>query len=127
MATWPKDELRRIAERDDLRVSPFREDGTTYGTPTRVWSVVVEDALYIRAYNGQGSRWYRAAVRQQAGRIHAAGMTKEVSFEPVDGPINDRIDDAYKEKYRGNSYLSSMIAARPRSATVKVMPRDAER
>ena len=52
----------------------------------------------MRAYNGQNSRWYQAAVRQKAGRITAAGMTKEVTFEPVDGPINDRIDDAYRDE-----------------------------
>jgi hypothetical protein len=96
----------------------------TYGTPTWIWSVAVEDALYVRAYHGRDSRWYGAAVRQKAGRITAAGMTKEVAFEPLDGPINDRIDDAYRAKYRGSPYLSSMIGARARSATVKVMPRD---
>ena len=32
MTTWPKDELREIAESDELHVSPFREDGRTYGT-----------------------------------------------------------------------------------------------
>jgi hypothetical protein len=85
MATWSKDELRKIAEADDLHISPFREDGVTYGTPTWIWSVAVGDALYVRAYNGQNSRWYQAAVRQKAGRITAAGMTKEVTFEPVDG------------------------------------------
>jgi hypothetical protein len=47
---------------------------------------------------------------------------KEVTFEPVDGPINDLIDDAYRAKYRGSPYLGSMISARARSATVKVMP-----
>jgi hypothetical protein len=36
----------------------------------------------VRGYNGQNSRWYQAAVRQKAGRITAAGMTKEVGFEP---------------------------------------------
>ena len=51
-ANWPKDELRRIAETDDLQISPFREDGATYGTPTWIWSVAVDDALYVRAYNG---------------------------------------------------------------------------
>ena len=66
----------------------------------------------------------QAAERQKAGRIIAAGMTKEVTFEPVDGPINDRIDDAYRAKYRGSPYLNSMIGARARSATVKVMPRE---
>ena len=50
-------------------------------------------------------------------------MTKEVSFEPVEGPINDRIDDAYRVKYRGSPYLKPMITARARSATIKIMPR----
>jgi hypothetical protein len=91
MSTWPTEELRKIAEIDDLHISPFREDGRTYGTPTWIWSVMVDDALYVRGYNGQKSRWYQAAVRQKAGRITAAGMTKEVTFEPVDGAINYRI------------------------------------
>jgi NADP-dependent 3-hydroxy acid dehydrogenase YdfG len=34
------------------------------GTPTWIWSVAVDDALYVRGYNGQNSRWYQAAVRQ---------------------------------------------------------------
>jgi hypothetical protein len=98
LMTWSKDDLRKIAEADDLHVSPFREDGKTYGTPTWIWSVVVDDALYVRGYNGQKSRWYQAAVQQKAGRITTAGMTKEVTFEPANGPINDRIDDAYRAK-----------------------------
>jgi aryl-alcohol dehydrogenase-like predicted oxidoreductase len=122
MATWSKDELRMIAEADDLHISPFREDGVTYGTPTWIWSVVVDDALYVRGYNGRNSRWYRAAVRQKAGRIVAAGMTKEVTFEPVQGPINDLIDEAYRAKYHASPYLRPMIGARARSATVRVMP-----
>jgi hypothetical protein len=122
MATWSKDELSKIAEGDDLHISPFREDGKTYGTPTWIWSVVVDDALYVRAYNGQKSRWYQAALRQGAGRITAAGMTKEVSFEQVDGPINERIDEAYRAKYRGSTYLNPMIRARARAASVKIVP-----
>ncbi|APW64113.1 DUF2255 family protein [Paludisphaera borealis] len=126
MTTWPKDELRKIAEADDLHISPFREDGATYGTPTWIWSVAVDDALYVRAYNGKNSRWYRAAVRRKAGRITAAGMTKEVVFEPVDGSINERVDEAYRAKYRGSPYLSPMIGPTARSATVKVMPRETD-
>ncbi len=124
MAAWLKDELRQIAEADDLHISPLREDGVTYGTPTWIWSVALGDALYVRAYYGQDSRWYQAAVQQKAGRITAAGMTKEVTFEPIGGPLNDLIDDAYRAKYAGNPYLSPMIGGRARSATVKVMPRE---
>ncbi len=124
MTTWPKGELRKIAESDDLHISPFREDGVSYGTPTWIWSVAVDDALYVRAYSGRKSRWYQAAMRQKAGRITAAGMTKEVTFEPVEGPINDRIDNAYRAKYRGSPYLSPMIGARARSVTVRIAPRE---
>jgi len=123
MSSWPKDELRRIAEADDLHIAPFREDGATYGTPTWIWSVAVDGALYVRGYNGQKSRWYQAAVRQKAGRIIAAGVTKEVTFEPVEEPINDRIDAAYRAKYNGSPYLDPMIGKRARSATVRITPR----
>lgn len=122
MTSWSKDELRRIANTDDLHISPFREDGVTYGTPTWIWSVVVDDGLYVRAYNGTSSRWYTAAMQQNAGRIIAAGITKDVIFEPVKGAINDQIDDAYRTKYKSSPYLPPMIGARARSATVKIVP-----
>ena len=124
MSSWTKNELERIAKTDDLHISPFRQDGTTYGTPTWIWSVVVDGDLYVRAYNGRNSRWHRAAMQQKAGRITAAGITKEVAFEPVDGAIQDRIDDAYRAKYKGSEYLQPMIGTRARSETVKVTPRE---
>jgi len=50
-------------------------------------------------------------VRKKARRITAAGITKEVTFEPVTlkssvGEINDRIDDAYRVKHKG-SHIST--------------------
>jgi hypothetical protein len=124
MSTWSKEELLRIAETDDLHISPFREDGVTYGTPTWIWSVVVGDGLYVRAYNGPSSRWYRAAMQQKGGRITAAGMAREVTFEPVKSSIKDRIDEAYSAKYETSPYLEPMIGERARSATVQIVPRD---
>ena len=124
MSAWLKKELEGIAQTDDLHISPLREDGKTYGTPTWIWSVVVDGALYVRAYNGEDSRWYKAALRQKAGRITAAGITKEVAFEPVDGQLNDRIDDAYRAKYASSPYLKPMIDERARGATVRVVPHE---
>jgi hypothetical protein len=60
-----KDELKKIDYTDDLHISPFREDGMTYGTPIWIWSVVLADSLYVCAYNGTASRWYKAAIQQQ--------------------------------------------------------------
>ena len=48
---------------------------------------------------------------------------KEVAFAPVEGPTNDRIDEAYRAKYRESPYLAPMVAERARSATVKITPR----
>lgn len=124
MSTWSKEELRKIADTNDFHISPFREDGITYGTPTWIWSVVVDDGLYVRPYNGKSSRWYKAAMRQNSGRITAAGMTKDVSFKPVKDSMNDRIDDAYRTKYKGSPYLKPMISTRARAATVRVIPRE---
>jgi hypothetical protein len=124
MTAWNQEQLKQIATSDDLHISPLREDGATYGTPTWIWSVALDDALYVRGYNGQSSTWYQAAVRQKAGRIIAAGITKEVTFEPVDGPINDQIDAAYRAKYGNSPYLQPMISARARFATIRIMPRE---
>jgi hypothetical protein len=122
MTFWTRDELQKIADTDDLHISPFREDGVTYGMPTWIWSVVVDDSLYVRAYNGTASRWYKAAMQQTRGRITAAGMTKDVTFEPVGDSMNDRIDDAYRAKYKSSPYLSPMTSERSRSATVRIEP-----
>jgi hypothetical protein len=75
--TWSSDELRRIAETDDLHISPFREDGVADGTPAWIWSVAVDGGLYVRAYNGQNSQWYQAALRQRAGRIRPQRVARE--------------------------------------------------
>jgi hypothetical protein len=80
--TWSNDELRKIAATDDLHISPLRDDG--YGTPTWIWFVAFDSDFYVRAYNGPSSRWYKAAMRQKAGRITAAGLMRDVSFAPVE-------------------------------------------
>jgi hypothetical protein len=80
--------------------------------------------LYVRGYNGQESKWYRAAARQKARRILAAGLTKEVMFEPIEGPVLNSIDDAYRAQYRDNRYLEPIIGPRARAATIKIAPRD---
>lgn len=122
MNRWTKNEIDRIAAADDLHIAPFREDGKTYGTPTWIWSVAVDGELFVRAYSGKNSSWYRAAVRQRAGRIIAAGMTLDVQFEPADESLNNRIDSAYRAKYASSPYLRPMIGAEAHSATVRITP-----
>ncbi|MFE4968610.1 DUF2255 family protein [Streptomyces sp. NPDC056660] len=48
MSTWDQAQPRALAAADDLHISPYREDGRTYGTPTWIRSVVVAGDLYVR-------------------------------------------------------------------------------
>jgi hypothetical protein len=123
MKNWPKDELQRIAGTDDLHISPLREDHVTYGTPTWIWSVVVGGKLFVRAYNGQSSQWHKAAMRQKAGSITAAGMSREVVFQPANIEVQEVIDAAYRAKYSSSPYLKPMIGSQAQSATVEISPR----
>jgi hypothetical protein len=123
MSSWSQEALDVIAETEDLYVSPFREDGTTYGTPTRTWALVVDGAVYVRAANGQQSRWYQAAISQKAGRVRVAGKSHEVTFEPVGSEVDVAIDVAYEEKYPASSAVPIMQGDGPKSATVRISPR----
>jgi hypothetical protein len=123
MNSWNEDDLRAIAESHDLYISPFREDGVTYGTPTLVWPLVVDGEVYVRAANGQQSRWYAAALSQKAGRIRVGGKDYEVTFEPGASETASAIDAAYEKKYRGSSAVPIMQGEGPTSATVRISPR----
>jgi hypothetical protein len=122
---WTAAELKTFTNADDMKVSPFYSDGKTYGTPTWLWSVVVEDGLYIRAWNGQQSRWYQSAMTQKAGRIYLAQANHEVIFESASGDetLDNKIDQAYQIKYADSPYMPPMIQTGPQSATVKILPK----
>ena len=115
--------LDRIVDADDLKISPLRNDGKTYGTPTWIWCVQVDGELYVRGYSGMTHSLAQAAIKQRAGR-EQWGSVIDVAFEPVAGPTNDAIDSAYRAKYSTSQYLRPMISDRARAATVRVLPRD---
>lgn len=121
--TWAPETISAIETHDDLYVSPFREDGTTYGTPTQTWALVVDGEVYVRAANGVESRWYQAAITQKAGRIRVSGTFYPVAFEAVTDAPDDAIDAAYEAKYPGSSAVPIMQADGPKAATVRISPR----
>jgi hypothetical protein len=124
MTTWTSDELDRIGAAEEVQIAPLRRDGTLR-TPVTVWVVRVGDDLYVRSWRGHGGAWFRAAQASHAGRIRAGGIEKDVAFvEETDPSVNDRIDAAYREKYRRYaSYVPPMIAPEARATTLKLVPR----
>jgi hypothetical protein len=82
MTAWNPEQLDNIGSTDDFHISPYRDDGTTPGTPTWIWSVVVYGDVYVRAYHGTSSRWHRAALSQGAGRIRPGASTSRSPSHP---------------------------------------------
>ncbi|WP_138418819.1 DUF2255 family protein [Sinomonas gamaensis] len=125
MSSWSAEDIERIAASDDLHIAPFRPDGTT-GTPTWIWSVVVNGRLFVRAWNGTRSRWYQAAMTHRGGQITVAGTTYNARFHPADPALAELIDAAYRAKYAASSYLPPMVSPGPQAATVEITPRSTD-
>lgn len=123
MAEWSPAQLSKIESNADLYVSPYREDGNTYGTPTQTWALVVDKRVYVRAANGQESRWYQAAIAQKAGRVRLVGEFIDVAFEDAGTDDEAAIDAAYEAKYPGSSAVPVMQGSGPKSASVRISPR----
>ena len=122
-ATWPKDELRKSAETDDLRIPPFREDARHSNV----------DLVRRDRRPALCPRLQRTKLSLVRGRVAAKGRANhcrrryEASHVRAGHrEINDLIDDAYRAKYKGSPYLSPMLRKNARSATVKVTPRETE-
>lgn len=71
-------------------------------------------------------------LREHGGdRIHAAGSVHEVTVEPATDALADRIDDAYRAKYRRSPYRALMVSDPARAANssernlMKVEPKPA--
>lgn len=119
-----KEQIIKFSTADDFHVSPYYDDGITLGTPTWIWSVVVNGEIYIRPWNGKNSRWFKSAINNGGGQFGLAQKQYQARFEyvPLVGneKLIDDIDAMYKEKYKGSMYMPPMISKEPRNATVRV-------
>jgi len=125
MAAWTSDELNKIGKAEELELSSLRSDGTMRKTVT-IWVVRLDDDLYVRSVNGPTGAWFRGTQVRQEGRVEAGGVYKEVSFvQVVDPQINDRIDAAYRSKYRryAANIVGTILTPQAKASTLKLVPR----
>jgi hypothetical protein len=125
MTEWTVDELDKIGKAEELDFSSLRRAGTLRKTVT-IWVVRIGDGLYVRAYKGRKSPWFRGVVECHAGLIESGGVHKNVTFiEEQDAEINARIDAAFRTKYAQQpaEYVDPMVTSKARAATLKLMPR----
>lgn len=124
MTTWTSDELDKIGNAEELRLSTQRPD-STLRNPVTIWVVRHGDDLYIRSYRGPSGSWFRHARERREGRIQAGGVDKNVTLTDADHGLDDQIDAAYRTKYHrySGTYVDPMISPQARATTIKLVPR----
>lgn len=125
MTTWTTDELNKIGNAEEIKISSVRRDGTLR-KPVTIWVVRVGDSLYIRSVYGRDSGWFRGTQVRHEGYIRAGGVNEDVTFvEETDLQIHEQIDAAYRAKYRRypESIVGSTVTPQARAATIKLVPR----
>lgn len=75
MITWTSDELKKIGAAEELEIAPLRSDGTLRN-PVTIWVVCQGDDLYVRAYKGRTSPWFRGALARHEATSGPAASTK---------------------------------------------------
>lgn len=124
MPAWTPDELTRIGQADELELASLRGDGSLR-SPVTMWVIRDGDQLYVRSMHGRTGAWFRGTETRHQGHIRSAGIDKDVSFVvDTDAAVNDRIDQAYRSKYRryGGNSIGGVVNPASRDATIKLVP-----
>ena len=115
MSEWTSEDLTRIGNAEEVQVTSRRGDGTLR-KPVTIWVVRDGDSLYVRSVKGPTGAWFRGTQERHEGRI---------TFVDADHDIGDKVDAAYRAKYRryAGSILNSVLTPQARSTTIQLVPR----
>ena len=125
-ASWNPGTLAALGDALEVDVTPFAADGSRRPSRT-IWSIRVDDELYVRSWKGRNAVWFQDALATMRGEIAVTGggATQLVAFEPVDAaaPVQRRISATFLTKYAADGYASSMNEQGPLDSTLRVIPR----
>ena len=123
MVGWRGEEFEKIGSSDELQIASVGPDGALR-KPTTIWVVRLGDDLFVRSVNGRAVAWFRGTQVHHEGCI-SAGVTRDATFVDAKGDLDDRIDDAYRKRYRRSSpgIAGSVLTPQARSATTRLIPR----
>jgi hypothetical protein len=125
MSGWIPEDLNRIEQTDELDLASQRRDGSLRD-PVTMWVVRDGDDLYVRSIHGPTGGWFRGTQTRRQGRIRSGGVDRDVTFVlDTDPALNDRIDAAYRDKYRryGDRIVGTVVNPASRDSTIRLVPR----
>ena len=121
MTKWTREELTKIGNAENVLIASRRADGSLRD-PVIIWVVRLGDELYVRAINGRSSAWFSEVETRHEGHIRTGEVEQDVTFvEEYDNALNDRLDEAYRKKYRRQvSDFEKIISGAARNTTIRL-------
>ena len=126
MTDWTPVRLSAIADAYEFEVASRRGDGTL-SPRVGIWAVRVDQDLYIRSVNGPEATWFHSTRTRPTGRIWSGGVEHDIAFQIVgeDIELEDRVDQAYRQKFgAGSSATQRITAPLARQTTLRLTPID---
>src|ERR1035437_5679638 len=124
MSAWTADELARIGKAEELQIASRRRDGSLRPFVT-IWVVRSGDDLYVRSAFGHENGWFQRALSSGEGRIRAAGLERDVTFEEPGSAVDGDLHAAYHAKYDryGPSIVGTVVSPEAARSTLRLVPR----
>src|SRR5438034_6583003 len=124
MTNWTPEDLQRIGDSTELRVSSLRKNGTLRPYVT-IWVVRAGDDIYIRSAYGADNPWYVRAKASGEGRVKAGGIERDVTFAYASADAHAAIDAAYHAKYDryGQAIVRTVVGPDVAPLTLRLLPR----
>ncbi len=116
-AGWTAEELSLLSESRSLVLTA----GSSGQEGVELGMVLVGGQLFVRAYGGVRSGWFRAAQRYGRGSVRIGDATREVLLHAGDTGPADEIDGAYRSRY-GSTAAALVASPGARTATVRISP-----
>ncbi|KUM85032.1 hypothetical protein AQI94_29250 [Streptomyces pseudovenezuelae] len=117
VATWTPEDQTLFSETYSLVLTA----GDTDHPGVEVGMVVVAGELYVRAYRGVGSRWYRAARKHGHGTIRVGTVRHDVLLTTDGLERRAGLDAAFRTKY-GSVAEARVASPEARAATIRIDP-----
>jgi hypothetical protein len=124
MPTWTNDSLAKVGNADELAIASRRPDGSLRPYVT-IWTVRVDEDIYVRSAAGPDNPWFRRAVASAEGRIRAGGVEQDVDLEVAAPEVATSITAAYHAKYDryGPSIVGTVVSAEAVASALRLVPR----
>jgi hypothetical protein len=123
VSVWSPQELQRIGDATELRISSRRKDGSLRPFVT-IWVVRAGNEIYVRSAYGSDNPWFRRATASGTGRIRAGGVERDVTFEAAAADTHAEIDAAYHAKYDryGPQIVGTVVGDQAAATTLRLVP-----